>query len=498
MLTLTHLDPYPYSGRQTPPHDYRASLASIASPAKSRIIGAVLESGVGPSPSAREPVGRRALLVLTTAAFLVRAAFLLLAPACHYAGDEPSWIALGTQELVPLSPLRNDLVFYPPLYPYFVALVWRALASLEAVLWVQAALGALLVPAVARVGAIAFGRRTGIVAAVFAALYPDLVWFSTRFWSETLFIVLLWWAIERTLTADRTGSRRTAAAAGLLWALATLTRELALYLVPLAALWMLRPRAAAPARSWSSWLRPPRATLLTAATLVAASLLAIAPWTIRNGIVFRAFIPVSTMGSLNLWQGNTTLTHLQIYELLARIEGPVAQDRYCRQLAWQTISARQPTWILEKLAEQMPEFWKAGSEVLDHLVGREACGPLTTTALVPIELLLILPYLALLGLLVVGLARLRFGAGAGLLLLLLAAYNAAHVVAYATPRFRLPVMPVVFLVAAAFLVGRAEGLQLPLRGWRATLLVLLLMATLVVLAPGVEELAVWRLLTGRG
>ena len=26
MLTLTHLDPYPYAGRQTSPYDYRASL----------------------------------------------------------------------------------------------------------------------------------------------------------------------------------------------------------------------------------------------------------------------------------------------------------------------------------------------------------------------------------------------------------------------------------------------------------------------------------------
>jgi len=458
----------------------------------------VLESGVGPSQFAPEPVGRRALLLLTMAAFLVRAAFLLLAPACEYAGDEPSWIALGTQELVPLSPLRNDLVFYPPLYPYFVALVWRALGSLEAVLWVQAALGALLVPAVARVGAIAFGRRTGIVAAVFAALYPDLVWFSTRFWSETLFIVLLWWAIERTLTADRTGSRRTAAAAGLLWALASLTRELALYLVPLAALWMLRPRAAARAEKWSSWLRPPRATLVTAATLVAASLLTIAPWTIRNAIVFRSFIPVSTMGGLNLWQGNTTLTHLQIYEVLARIEGPVAQDRYCRTLAWQTIAARQPGWIFEKLVEQMPEFWKAGSEVLDQLGGREACGPLAATALVAIELVVMLPYLALLGLLVVGLARLRFGAAAGLLLLLLAAYNAAHVVAYATSRFRLPVMPVVFLVVAAVLAPPSEGSLRPVRGRRAVVLVLLVLVAAVLVAPGMSELAFWRLLTGRG
>ena len=456
----------------------------------------MLEEGVGRSEPQIAPTSRRALLLLTALAFLVRAAFLLFAPACQYAGDEPSWIALGTQELVPLSPLRNDLIFYPPLYPYFIAFIWRALGSLEAVLWVQAALGALLVPAVARVGAIAFGRRAGLVAGAFAALYPDLVWFSTRFWSETLFIVLLWWAIERTLAADHTGSRRTAAAAGLLWALATLTRELALYLVPLAALWMLRPRARTPAGE--SRHRPTPARLALAATLVLVSLFSIAPWTVRNAIVFRAFIPVSTMGGLNLWQGNTTLTHLQIYEVLARIEGPVAQDRYCRTLAWQTISARQPTWILEKLAQQMPEFWKAGSEVLDHLVGREACGPLTTSALVPIELVLILPYLALLGLLLVGLARLRFGPGAGLLLLLLAAYNAAHVVAYATPRFRLPVMPVVFLVGAALLAGRSEGTLRSWRGRSIVLLALLVLVVAVLLAPGLDELAAWRLLTGRG
>jgi 4-amino-4-deoxy-L-arabinose transferase-like glycosyltransferase len=436
------------------------------------------------------------LLWLTGAAFLARAAFLLLVPACDVRGDEPSWIALGTQELVPLSPLGNDLVFYPPLYPYFIALLSRAFGSLPAVLWVQVALGALLVPAVARVGTVTFGRRAGLVAAAFAALYPELVWFATRFWSETLFIVLLWWAIERTLAADAEGSPRTAVVAGALFGLATLTRELALYLVPLAAIWMLRPRGVE-AGEWHAWLRPPRARLAPAALLVLASLLTITPWTVRNAIVFRAFIPVSTMGGLNLWQGNTRLTHLQIYEVLARIDGPVAQDRYCRRMAWEEVAARQPAWIFEKVASQMPEFWKAGSEVLDHLVGREACGPLTAARLVPIELLLIIPYLVLLGLLAVGLARLRLGAQAWLLLLLLGAYNAAHVVAYATSRFRLPVMPVVFVVAGAVLVGRAEGSLLRLRGWRAVLLVALAVLAMALIAPGLGELASWRLLAGR-
>jgi hypothetical protein len=102
-----------------------------------------------------------------------------------------------------------------------------------------------------------------------------------------------------------------------------------------------------------------------------------------------------------------------------------------------------------------------------------------------------------LGFFVVGLARLRPSGGGWLLLALLAAYNLAHVAAYATTRFRVPVLPVVFMVAAAAaLGGGAQGLA-PLRGARLVLLVLLLAGALLTLAPGLPELVTWSLLTGR-
>ena len=439
----------------------------------------------------------RALVALTLVALVVRAAYLLLEPHCALTGDEPSWIELGRQlarPAVAFSPLRSDLVFYPPVYPYFIGVLYRLFGTMQAALWAQVALGALLVPVVGRAAVFAFGPRAAVLAAAATTVYPELVWYSAHYWSETVFLLLLWAAIERTLAADAAGSMRTAVVAGLLWGLTTLTRELGLYLVPVVVLWLLRPRSAG--RRLASWLAPSRAAAALAGALVLATLITVAPWTVRNAVVFRAFIPVSTMGGLNLWQGNTTFTHLQIYEVLAQIPGPVAQDRYCRRLAWETIAARQPGWAFEKLAEQMPEFWKAGSEVLDHLVGRDACGPLPAARLVPIEVLLVVPYLTLLVLLLVGLARLRFSAPAGLLLLLAAAYNAAHVVAYATTRFRLPVMPVLFMVGAAVIAGRAEGSLLALRGPRAVLLVVLALLAAAVLLPGLEELQAWRRLTG--
>jgi len=428
----------------------------------------------------------RALLALTVGAFVVRALYLLLEPRCGLTGDENSWIALGVHELGRprrgLSPLRNTFIFYPPVYPYFIAVLHRVFGGLAPILWVQAALGALIVPAVGRAGMRVFGRRAGLLAALFAAVYPDLVWFSVHFWSETLFILFLWWAFERTLQADSVRSLGAAAAAGVFFGLATLTRELSLYLTPFCALWLARPTGGG--------LRPDLAGTKRAAVLVLVTVLTVVPWTVRNALVFDAFIPVSTMGGLNLWQGNTTIPHTQIYEVLAKVGGPLEQDRYSRRMAWETIASRQPFWIFEKVGEQMPEFWKAGSEILDHLVGREACGPLSDRVRLPIEIFLVGVYLAVLGAFLVALVRVPPTAGAVLLLVLLAAYNLAHVVAYATTRFRLPVMPVLFIYVAALVAG--EGGLRPLRGWRAIVLGGLVVATLLTLWPGLPELLLFQ------
>lgn len=447
------------------------------------------------SPSSPEAAPQRpsfdwALLVLTLAAFAVRALYLLLEPKCGPTGDEPSWIALGIHELgrpnKGLDPFQVKIVFYPPLYPYFIAVVYRVFGTLAAVQWIQAVLGSLLVPAVGRAGQAAFGRRAGLLAAAVVVVYPDLVWFSVRFWSETLFMVFLWWAIERTIRADATRSARVALVAGLLFGLATLTRELALYLAPLAGLWLLRPTD-------SGW-RPSPQALRRVGALALGLVLLVAPWTIRNALVFKAFIPVSTMGGLNLWQGNTlTLNHLQIYEILEEIEGPVAQDRYCKKMALESILERQPTWIFEKLAAQMPQFWRAGSEIADQMIWREACGPLSPRARVLLEAGTIIPWLLVLPPFLVGLARVRWNDSGWLLLFLLVAYNMAHVVALATTRYRLPVLPVVLIVAAACVVGWRSGDLHALRGWRLGLLVTLVVAAVLTLAPGLPELETWKL-----
>src|SRR5262245_29914688 len=185
----------------------------------------------------------RTAIVLFAVALTARTAFVLLEPPSRRVDDEPVWIALG-QEVAAggFSPLRATQVFHPPLYPYVVGALSTAFGSLDAVKWAQAAIGALLAPILYLLGARAFGERVGLAAGALGALYPELVWYCAHFWSEVVFVTLLWWAFERLLASEE-GGARAAAAAGLLWGAAVLTRETILYFVPLAAWWLLRGSA---------------------------------------------------------------------------------------------------------------------------------------------------------------------------------------------------------------------------------------------------------------
>lgn len=395
------------------------------------------------------PLGRR-LALLTLLGLAVRIAFLLLEPGTPPVADERTWAEWGrtlASERVGFSPLRNQMIFFPPAYPYFLAVSYGLTGGLLFAQCVQVLLGALLIPAVGRVGARAFSPRVGLAAAAITAFYPELVWFSVHFWSETVFLVVLWWAWERLVAADdTTGTWSSAAAAGLLWGLATLTRETILYFLPIAGVWLTLGRGPAGRRR--------------AAAFVIAALVVIAPWTLRNWLVFRAFVPVSTAGGQNLFQGNARIPRDETYVMVDAVHGPgpirIAQYRYAMSMGLQAIRDRQPWWIFEKLRDEMPRFWEADSLALIH-IKRGAYGTVPAWVAVATAVAVLAPYLAVMAFFVIGLAALRPTRAHGLLLGFFAYYNLLHIVTHGFARYRLPVMPVVFLIGAFAWVAWREG-----------------------------------------
>jgi 4-amino-4-deoxy-L-arabinose transferase-like glycosyltransferase len=452
--------------------------------------------------SSDSPLRGKTLLGLGLLALAVRLLFIAVEPPARTVGDERTWLAWSfgcpggvACPQVAFSPFRTRLIFYPPLYPYFVAGLGEifsgggprpvtegervpfsgkathgfpvSVRALEAVKIGQAVLGAVLVLAVARLGAAAFGPRVGLIAGLVTALYPDLIWYSAHFWSETLFMAFLWWAMERLIAADGAATWKTAMIAGVLWGLAVLTRETNLYFVPVAALWLAYGQGSLGRRR--------------AAAFALAVVLTVAPWTYRNWVTLHAFVPVSTAGGQNVFQGNALVERDQTYEMVEAVTGRVEQYRYAMKMGLQAIRDRQPWWIFEKLRDEMPNFWEADSLALIH-VKRGAYGDVSVVRAWIAAIVVEAPYLLVLAGFVFCLGPMPWRRVSVLLLLFLLYYNALHVVTHGFARYRLPIMPVLFLFAAWRLVAPPA----PLSPWRRAVMIACALVLAACLIPGLR------------
>ena len=383
----------------------------------------------------------RALTWMWALGAAARLAFVWLEPATKPIADETMWLmALSRIRDASFSPFANYPIFHPPVYPYFLAATHALFGSLLAIKLVQSLIGSLLIPAVFRIAARAFGPRAALAAAAFAAFYPELVWYSAHFWCETLFLSLLWWAIERVMAADETSSSRTAAVAGGLFGLAALTRETVLYLLPLIAIWLV----------WSGPRKRPALAMALLATVVAV----VAPWTLRNWIQFGAFIPVSTGGGLNLYQGNAEISRGEVYNEYYANAGKVDQYTWARSEGLKAIWRRQPTWIFEKIRDEGPRLAEVDSLVLIHM-RRGAYPAVNCAGYRGVAAVVLLPWILIALGSVVALARIQPNRGIVLLLGLFAAYLLLHIVTHGFSRYRLPILPVFMILAAA--VGGLDG-----------------------------------------
>jgi hypothetical protein len=132
-------------------------------------------------------------------------------------------------------------------------------------------------------------RRGGnaILPMVVLALHPLLVALTGMLLAESLFVALLLWA----LALQRMKSPVAIAASGVLWALATLTREIAL------PFFLVSVVLDSSVRSDGTRLRR------VAALLVAAYVLTLSPWLVRNAVVLGSPVISATSG-FNLWATN--------------------------------------------------------------------------------------------------------------------------------------------------------------------------------------------------
>jgi 4-amino-4-deoxy-L-arabinose transferase-like glycosyltransferase len=175
----------------------------------------------------------------------------------------------------------------PPAYPVALGAVYAVDESRTLARLVQAVVGTITVGLVGLVALLALRRRrVALTAMALAAVWPPFWLIGGALLSEVLFVPLTLGAVAAALRFRDRPRLRWAVLAGVLIGLAGLTRANGLVLaLPVAVAIGTAAQGAA--------LRP-------VVALLAAAILTLAPWTIRNAVEFGALVPVATEDGFTL------------------------------------------------------------------------------------------------------------------------------------------------------------------------------------------------------
>lgn len=460
----------------------------------------------GSTASADSHPRRRSLLVATIIVLAGGALRLGLAVATDGSPavlDETAYLRVA-RTLVAEG--RFEGTFRPPLYPAFMAAIFAVGGGTLAIRVVQALLATASIALVHRIAGRAVGSGAALAAAAWVAADPVLIMFSHRLWSETLFVALLLCGVD-LLTAPRPSSPAGGAApvrapayralaGGVCLGLAALTRPVLLTFVPFIAVWALADAGRGGCRGRARW----KSAGTSFARVVAAMLLTIAPWTVRNALVARAFIPIDSNGPFNLLVGSQPaaafvakdnywsqrrfgLVDGRPYELAVR-QAAAAAQRTAVRTALANI-ASDPAGFARKSAWEAGHLWTLDSFLLRHL-RNGWYGPGVSATVVRSLTLYSVAFTAAMTLLAcVGLAAAPGGSVRTWTLASIAHACLAFGLTYALSRYAVPLRPLLAAFAAAPLLSpRAALAVLRGAGWRSP-------RTWGLVAAGVLLLVVW-------
>jgi 4-amino-4-deoxy-L-arabinose transferase-like glycosyltransferase len=252
-----------------------------------------------PTRGDEPPANRRQrlwLLVLLAVALVVRLVWALYAAREPTGLHDPFTYLASAHTIADGGGYRfifdgSPTAYFPIGYPGLLAgVVWAVdhtpLADVPKTMGVlQAFLGTASVWLVWRIASRLWDARTGLVAAGIMAVFPGLLLYTGALLSETVFVFLLLAAVAVLVDvpwSERALSTQRLVAFGVLVGLSALVRPQAVLLLPALALALLIARF--------GWRR----ALKAAAIALAAAVLTIAPWTVRNAITMDAFIPISS------------------------------------------------------------------------------------------------------------------------------------------------------------------------------------------------------------
>lgn len=261
----------------------------------------------------------RAIAAVWTGAFLLRCLYIWqIADAPFFElriGDGEAY-HLWAQRIAAGDWLGQDVFYQAPLYPYFLALVYRIFGDGALHLrLMQAIIGATSCALLAAAGAKLWGRR-GIVAGVILATYPTAIFLDGLL--EKSVLVTMFTALLLALLATWPGHarRHRGLATGIVLGLLALTRENAILLIVPVFLWI----------TWSAGRESFRNSCGAVAMFLTGCALVLLPVAVRNYAVGGEFHLTTSQFGPNFYIGNHSGAS-GTYEALVAGHGSAADER---------------------------------------------------------------------------------------------------------------------------------------------------------------------------
>lgn len=406
-----------------------------------------------PPPAAKSPWPRRALwacVVLAAVARLAMLAFAASHPTTFDYPDSRRYVDVARNIAAGLGPIDSPEVRCgtDPLYPYMLSIAPRlGIRTLEGIMnWgrvVNALAGLLALPAVAILGRRVGGAWGAVVAAGIYAVDPITLFFHGLVLTEIAYLACLWWGAECVLRAIESGRARLALIAGAVLAAGTLTRSSGLFL-PLMWLPLLSVRAPARKTTDAASTQPTdRAApwrALTAFVLAYAAVLA--PTAIRNYTILGHWVPVRTGLGATLLDGNGPwATGASAMDRIVYPAYPPAATEYDRERMNRQAATR---WIAENPGRFAELAWIKFRRTWSITLSAPGYGGLRYDVICYATVLPVF-VLAALGLLWVRPRPMMMW----LLLAPALYFSVVHCVFVGSVRYRVPLMPAFFILAAA-------------------------------------------------
>ncbi len=202
------------------------------------------------------------------------------------AGLGYSWDLYGSTETAPTA-------WMAPVYTYMLAAYyWIIGDNLTGMAIFQAVAGGITCLLIGLVGNAVSNVRTGLIAAALFAIYPEMILLPLKFVDESWLLLWMLCIVYLGALYLQTGNRRIVILAGIFSGIASLTHESALICPIALMIWVLLKRGLS--RRW----------LIDSLLLLSVTIVVIAPWTVRNYLVFDKFVLIRTNFWVNAWRGN--------------------------------------------------------------------------------------------------------------------------------------------------------------------------------------------------